>query len=274
MKKKTENPKVISKDSLPWHLGLGLLDKKSVVFSKGTLTANYTFDNEILYKVSIDNTRSHITEFLDGQPKAYTSGEEKFEIIFFKHLQSELPYKSQLFERLYHKLTDGRNINVIFATQPRFLYFPSGYLFSLRQPIISANQSIFSAIEQKLAESTNENLNPITKRDGAILKLLKNGTVSTEQVMIVDFSSTLFHLAESVDYLWASGIVPKQIEYRLNVLDSSMTPPGNITVYLGDYDRGFITYSIVLTQGADLSIQQIQTIFKERSMTLFDRQQK
>jgi hypothetical protein len=49
-------------------------------------------------------------------------------------------------------------------------------------------------------------------RDGVIIKLSKNGKVVVEQVEIVDYSCTLFHVVQSVDMLWESGIVPKQKE--------------------------------------------------------------
>ncbi len=271
MSKKVGKATAKSLDSLPDYLGLGTLDTNSVVKSQGKVSADYIWENEILYKVSADIPYCQIVEFFDGKPLATTSGHDSLRKTFFNHLMSQPPYQSRQLERLFHKLADGRNINVRFASQPSYLYYPAGYIFSLRQPIISDNKPIFLKIEKELAGSSNDGISLDSKREGVIIRLLKNGKVTVKQVMVVDFSSILFHLVRSVDMLWESGIVPNQIEYRLTVMDILETSAGNISVYyLGDRSRDFLTLSVIVTEGADLDMEQVQSTFRDSSYQLLE----
>ncbi len=274
MSKKIENVSAKSLDTLPEYLGLGLLDSKSIVKGQNKVSADYRWENEILYKVSASISDCQIVEFSDGKPIATTSEPDSLQKTFFKHLVSQPPYQSRQFERLFHRLADERNINVRFARQPKFLYYPAGYIFGLRQPIIEDNKSIFFKIEKELTSSSKDDIKLEHKREGIILKLLKDGNVTVEQVMMVDFSTVLFHLVNSVDMLWESGIVPKEKEHQLTVLDSSETPAGNISIYLGDMSRDFLTYSIIVTEGANINLEQVQTTFRDSSFQLLENLKK
>ncbi len=255
-------------DTLPDYLGLGVLATNSIVNSKGQVSAYYMWDSEILYKITVGKSTYQIDEFFNGKQIATTSGDESLQKTFFNHLVSQPPYQSKQFERLFHKLADDRNVNVRFASQPRYLYYPAGYIFALRQPIVSSNKSILSTIEKNLASLHDDSINLESQREGVIVKLSKNGKVVVEQVKVVDFSCTLFHLVQSVSMLWKSGIVPKQMEYRLNVMDSSETTAGNITIYLGDISRNFLTFSVIVTEGANLDMVEVQKNFIDSSIQL------
>jgi hypothetical protein len=182
---------------------------------------------------------------------------------------SQPPNKSKRLERLFNKLADNRNIFVRFAQQPPYLFYPAGYIVCLRQPIANNNKSIFSKTEKALMDS-NGIFTKLDKRNGIIIKLLEIGDVTVEQVIVADFSTTLLHLARSVDMLWGSGIVPEEKEYRLTVMDNSERPAGNISIYLGDISRGFLTFSVIVTEGADLDLEQVQSTFRESSFQFLE----
>lgn len=269
MNKKIEKPSV-STDTLPDYLGLGILAGNSIAIIRDKVYADYIWENEILYHVTVGKSTFQIVEFFGGKQIATTSGNESLQKTFFSHLISQPPYQSKLFERLFHKLADNRNINVRFPRQPRYLYYPAGYIFALRQPIVNNNKSTLIKIEQNLVSSQDSGIKLESKRSGVIMKLLKNGKVLVEQIEVADFGCTLFHLAQSVDILWESGVVPNEKEYRLTVMDSSETPAGNISVYLGDISRGFLTYSVIVTEGAELDMTEVQNTFGNSSIQFLE----
>ena len=258
-------------EALPDYLGLGVLDSNSVEISPDKLVADYKLESEVIYRVSISDQNFKIVELLDGLVIATTSEHVSLQETFFHHLISQPPYQSKRFERLFHRLADNRNINVRFALKPQFLYYPSGYLFSLRQPIINSNKAIVNRLAKPLidvSDQSNPKLSSI--RDGVILRLQQTGEVAVEPIQVADFSSTLDQLVISVDSIWQSGMVPKEKEYQLTVLDSSMASAGNISIYLGDISRGFITFSVIVTEGADLDLEQVQNNFRDSSFQLLE----
>ena len=262
-------------EELPDYLGHGILDSDSVERSRDKVSAVYKFENEVVYQVSISEKDFQIVELLDGLVIATTIERVSFRETFFHHLASQPPYQSKRFERLYHRLAENRNIIVRFAPEPRFLYYPAGYLFSLRQPIVYSNKSIVERFAESLIDgSEHSNLKLDSIRKGVILRLQQNGEVTVEQIQIADFGSTLHRLASSVDLVWQSGMVPKEKEYPLMVLDSSLNAAGNISIYLGDISHGFVTFSVIVTEGTDLDLEQVQNNFQDSSLQLLKSHQK
>lgn len=262
-------------EDLPDYLGLGVLDSSSVERSHDKVMAVYKFENEDIYQVSVSDKNFQIVELLDGQTIATTAEQVSLRETFFHHLISQPPYQSKRFERLFHRLADNRNIIVRFALEPRFLYYPAGYLFSLRQPIVSNNKSILDGLAESLVEGSDQSSFHLSSiREGIILRLLRNGEVTVEQIQMADFSSTLHRLASSVDSIWQGGMVPKEKEYQLMVLDNSMSAEGNISIYLGDISRGFVTFSAIVTEGADLDLKQVQNNFRDSSLQLLENLKK
>ena len=258
-------------EDLPDYLGLGVLDVSSVERSRDKVIAFYKFENEVVYRVSISNKDFQIVELLDGQPIATTAEQVSFRETFFHHLISQPPSQSKRFERLYHRLADHRNIVVRFALEPRYLYYPAGYLFSLRQPIGYGNKSIVDRFAApSVGHSDQAGFKFDSVREGIILRLLQNGEVSVEQTQMADFSTTLHRLVDSVDAVWQAGMVPKEKEYQLMVLDSSLNAAGNISIYLGEISRGSATFSAIVTEGVDLDLEQGQKNFRDSSLQLLE----
>jgi len=246
-------------EDLPEYLGLGVLNSKSLERTHGSVSADYEFENEVIYKVSVGDKDFQIVELLDGLAIATTSEHVSLQETFFHHLVSQLPYQSKRFERLFHRLSDNRNIIVRFAQQPQFFYYPAGYLFSLRQPIVNSNKSAFDHFEGRFVDGYDSSgLKFEFVRDGLVLQYLE----------IVDFSCTLNCLASSVDLIWQSGMVPKEKEYQLMVLDNSLSAAGNISIYLGDISRDIVTYSVIVTESTGLDLEQTRNNFRASSLQL------
>ncbi len=249
-------------ESLPEYLGLGLLDPHSVKIAPHRMTANYTIEGDLLYHVTLKDKHFQIDEFLDRELLDTTTQATSLQDTFFRHLLKHHPYTSRRYEQLYHRLQDGRNVMVEFAAEPRFFYFPAGYLFTLRLPIVGSNQAVFDQVARAAdggPDRTGLRLDQVRK--GAVLRLLENGKVTVELVRVADFAAALHRVAEAADRLWQSGIVPPEKEYGLEVLDSSLSTPGNLGVCLGDVTRGVAAYTVVVTEGTQWTMEKLQNDF-------------
>ncbi len=249
-------------ESLPEYLGLGLLDPHSVKIAPHRMTANYTIEGDLLYHVTLKDKHFQVDEFLDRELLDTTTQPTSLQDTFFRHLLKQLPYNNRRYERLYHRLQDGRNVTVRFAAEPRFFYFPAGDLFTLRLPIAGGNQAILDQVARSAdggPDRTTLRLDEVRK--GAVLRLLENGKVTVELVRMADFSAALHRVAEAADRLWQSGIIPPEKEYGLAVLDSSLNTPENPAIYLGDVTRGVLAYSAVVTEGTKWTMERLQNDF-------------
>ncbi len=249
-------------ESLPEYLGLGLLNPHSVKIEPHRMTANYALEGDLLYGVTLSDKHFQIDEFLDGELLDSTTQPSSLQDTFFRHLLKQLPYNNRRYERLYHRLRDGRNVTVRFAAEPHFFYFPAGFLFTLRQPVVSANQAAFDQVAASAdggPDQTGLKLDAVRK--GVMLRLLENGEVTVEPVRVADFSAALHRVTEAVDRLWQSGLVPPEKEYGLAVLDSSLNTAGNVTIFLGDVARGIAAYAVVVTEGTKWTMEKLQNDF-------------
>jgi hypothetical protein len=248
--------------SLPEYLGLGLLDPHSVEIGLDQIAANYTVEGDLLYHVSLSDQHFQIEEFLDGRPFYDTSQPTSLQEAFFRHLLKLLPYDHRRFEVLMHRLTDGRNVLVHFASEPRYFYYPAGYLFTLRQPLVSGYRAAFEQVSKSAdggPDGTALKLDEV--REGVVLRLWANGKVTAETIRLADFSATLHRVTEAADRLWRSGIVPPEKEYGLAVLDYSVAGAGFLSIWLGDPARGIAAYSVVLTEGTDWTMDKLENDF-------------
>ncbi len=272
---KARKPTVQLAESLPEYLGLGLLDPHSVKIAPHRMTARYTIEGDMLYHVTLRDKHFQIEEFLDGELVDTTTQPTSLQDAFFRHLLKQLPYNNRRYERLYHRLQDGRNVLVEFATEPRFFYFPAGYLFTLRQPVVGGNQALFDQIAPSADGGPDRaGLSLEVVRKGVVLRLLANGDVTVEPVRVADFSAALHRVTEAVDRLWHSGVVPPEKEYQLAVMDSSLNTAGNLTIYLGDMARGIAAFSVVVTEGTKWTMEKLQNDFGAGACQLLENLKK
>jgi len=259
-----------TREDLPQHLGLGTLDPGSVSTTTGKTTANYVLGDEIVYQITMGKKTCGIVEFLDGQELGRSKG-VTLKDAFLHHMMSLPPYENRRFERIYHQITDKRNISARFATQPQAIFYPAGYIFVLRQPIVASNQAKWNKLKARLER----------KRDAApvqvegeykavIFRLLQSGKVKTEKIIVADFSTTLVNLVAATDMLCKSGIVPRDKEYRLSVMDTLESLPGSMPIYLGDPEGDTVTFSVFVTEGLKVNMKQAAEHFLDSSKQFLD----
>lgn len=269
-----EDPVNETENDLPKTLGLGALDKATYKKLSYGFIAEYRQGKDLLYRVSLSGPTFKIVEFFDGKEIATTIGTKSLGDVFCRHLASDPPYQSKRFERIYHQMTDGRNVNVRFATESKYIYYPAGYIFFLRQPVIEENKAVFEKLENRLSETNFPDFKLEDKKEGVILKLTRDATVSVEPVTVANFSCLLYSLVEVVDLLWKKGLVPGLKEYRLNVLDSSLSSEENITIYFGDLKRNFVTYALFINDGTSKQLEEAKKVFNESSFKFLQSQRK
>lgn len=254
-----------AQQDLPQYLGFGTLDSASVSTKAGKTTANYMLGNEVVYQVTIGKKNCEIVEFLEGQELGRSAG-ATLQDAFLHHMMSIPPYRNRRFERLYHQITDNRNISVRFASQPQAIYFPAGYIFVLRQPIVASNLAKWKTLKTKLEHKSDTA--PVQfdgEHPAVIFRLLRSGKVNAEKVTVADFSTILLNLASAADMLWQSGIVPGEKEYRLAVIDGSESSPGNMLISLGEPERDVITFSVFVTEGIKVDMKKATKLFFDSS---------
>lgn len=257
-------------EELPSYLGLGTLIAGSVSRQSGQITADYANDDEIVYRVSLSDTNCRIIEFFDGQ-QIGTTVDSTLKNAFIRHMMSLTPYANPRFEKIYHQICDGRNIYVRFPQRPDKIFFPAGYIFALRQPVVSSNDSQIQAIKAQIRQMDKTSLLKAEDEHPAILlRLMQSGEVHREEIKVVDFSTLLLHLTSAVDWLWQSRLVPPEKEYRLTILDLAEILPGNLPIYIGDSARGFVTFSVVTTDALKTSMNEITEAFYNLSLNFLE----
>lgn len=241
---KRKSPQPFSVDVFPDHLGLGTLASVPVPNGTGGLVAEYLQEEEIVYHVTLTPDECVIIEYLDGQEVARTIAKE-LEKGFVQHMLCLKPYRSHRLERLHDRITRGRNIYLKFADQPELVFFPAGYGFTIRQPVVEGNKAKWNLLKKQLSASTSSlPVSSLCEHKGVVLRLLESSEVDVQQVIVGELVATLTQLADAADFLWASGIVPSEKEHRLEIADSSITLPGRMLINLGDRSRGFLTFSV------------------------------
>jgi hypothetical protein len=228
----------------------------------GNTTAHYLLGSEVVYQVTLSQSRCTIQEFLDGQELGKTV-QATLKAAFTHHLMSLPPYENRRFERLYHQITDNRNVHIEFAEEPEAIFFPAGYIFVLRQPIVASNRAKWKALKARLGrEGDSAPLQFDGEHKGVIFRLDKSGRVKTERVMLADCTATLLNIAAAADWWWQSGTVPPEREYRLMVLDASKSLPGQLRLYLGQPPQSASVFC-VFAEDAEANLIEVSRLFRE-----------
>jgi hypothetical protein len=249
----------------PATLGLGTLDPTSISVKAGNTTARYLLGSEVVYHVTLSQSQCAIQEFLDGQELGKTV-QATLKAAFTHHLMSLPPYENRRFERLYHQITDNRNVHIEFAEDPEAIFFPAGYIFVLRQPIVASNRAKWKTLQAGLErEGDSAPLQFDGEHAGIIFRLEASGRVKTEQVMLADCTATLVNVVAAADWWWQSGIVPPEQEYRLMVLDASKALPGELRLYQGEPGRSAPVFCVFVTEDVKASLKEATRLFRESS---------
>jgi hypothetical protein len=251
--------------NLPPCLGLGTLDSGSVSTRAGTTKADYRSDGELIYQITLGKNRCVIQEFLDGDELGQST-QITLKDAFTHHLMSLPPYENRRFEHLYHRICDNRNIHVEFVDQPEAIFFPAGYIFVLRLPIMAGNQAKWKSVRAKLKRAGDSApLQFDAEHTGIIFRLDASGRAKAEPVTLVDCTATLVNVAAAADWLWQSGMVLPEKEHRLMVLDASLSLPGQLRLYLGEPGQGVQMFSVLVADSVEMNLKEATRSFRESS---------
>ena len=253
---------------LPPYLGFGTLDPSSIYETNGTVKAKYKSGAETVYDVSVSAVRSEIVEYFEGKELSRSIGQELSQA-FFYHMMGLPMNDHPRLQELFTEITRERNINVICSPKRNFVMYPAGFGFGLRLPVTSSNRATWEAFSGWLGDcGDTAPLKPEVTQEGHILKLSAEGNVLVESVTIADCSTLLISLKRAVDLIVESGLILTVKEHRLTVLPIQELAAGRLTVYPGDEDRGFLTFSVLPLSQAKLAEHGLIELFGEISLKL------
>jgi hypothetical protein len=225
----------------------------------------FPMTRDLIYQVTLGKGQCVITEFLNGNELG-RSTQANLKDAFTHHLMSLPPYENRRLERLYHRICDNRNIHLEFAEQPETIFFPAGYIFVLRLPIVASNRAKWKSLKTKLKRAGDSApLQFDAEHAGVIFRLDASGRATAEQVTLADFTATLLNVAAAADWLWQHDIVLPGKEYRLMVLNAPLSLPGQLRLYLGKPGHGARVFSVVVMEDVKVNLKEATRLFRESS---------
>jgi len=264
---KQEAPKRLA-DALPPYLGLGILDPSSTYERNGKVKAKYKSGTETIYDVTVSAQRSEIVEYFQGKELSRSFGQGLGQAFFYHMMGLPIEDHPRL-QELFAEIIAGRNIHVICNPKKKFVMYPAGICFMLNLPVASSNRATWEAFTgwQDDLDDTDP-LRPESIHGGHILKLSSRGDVLTESVTIAKYSTLLIRLKPAVDLIVESGLVLPEKENRLAVMAFQESTAGQLKIYPGDEDRGFLTFSVLPLSQAKLAEHGLVELFREASLEM------
>ncbi len=253
---------------LPHYLGLGTLDPSSTYEGNGMIKAKYKLGTETIYDVAVSAQQSEIVEYFQGAVLSRSIGQGLGDA-FFRHMMG-LPIEDHpRLQELFTEITAGRNVYALCNPKRKFVMYPGGICFVLNLPVASSNRATWEAFTGWQNDLNNTDpLRPESIHGGHILKLSSQGDVLVESVTIAQYSTLLIRLKPAVDLIVESGLVLPEKENRLAVMPFQESTAGQLRVYPGDEDRGFLTFSVLPLSQAKLAEHGLVELFREGSLQL------
>ena len=255
-------------DALPHYLGLGTIDPSSTYEGNGVIKAKYKLGTETIYDVAVSAQQSEIVEYFQGAVLGRSMGQGLGQA-FFRHMMG-LPMEDHpRLQELFTEISKGRNIHVLCNPKHKFVMYPAGICFVLNLPVTSSNRATWEAFTGWQNDLHNTDpLRPESIHGGHILKLSSQGEVLVESVTIAEYSTLLIRLKPAVDLIMESGLVLPEKENRLAVMPFQESTAGQLRIYPGDEDRGFLTFSVLPLSQAKLAEHGLVELFREGSLQL------
>ncbi len=151
-----------------------------------------------------------------------------------------------------------------FIFSPQYIFFPAGFIFTIRFPIMEQNRPAWVSLRDKLTSGSGLRR---FEREGAraILRMPTRGVVTTEHVTIVDCSA-MIHLFDTLEVLSSKGMNRCEEEYRPVVMNA--TEQGYIRLHPLRDDRGFLAYSVLPLDLPNVSLGQAIQKFQQAAQSL------
>ena len=254
--------------NLPPYLGLGRYHQ--AYRQKDVVRAGYWVDGEdySAFYVRVEEDSCLFSESWERANFAHT-WHINLEQAFLHHLVSIPPWQHPRFQWLSRRITSSRNIYLEYASTPAAVFYPGGFIFRLRQPVVDANRAALAKLQEQIAqlgESTSlrfESSNP-----GFLLKWAGTGRVNVEDIEVADFTVLLVDVGAATDLFWESGVVPEQKENRLEVVDVSATVQRSLSIRPGAPEHGFQTFAVVGSKDGLPALSVLKESFSAVSSTL------
>jgi hypothetical protein len=235
-----------SKDTyeLPEYLGFGILNHDSITRGKEGVSATYCSDSELVYTVEWNQKGYEMEEFYEGSTLASSYGENLSTALF--HLLASInPCEHPRFFRLADAVIHIGNIHFIWPRMDTgYLYYPSGYLFDLRQPIVNCNHGTWVKLKRKMRK--DEGSYPFSlyaEYPGAIFCLNANKRVIKKKTVLAHLACPLLNLYESVVLCQQTGLIPAEKEYRMTVLNAGQSLD-SLNLFAGDFKRNIRAFAV------------------------------
>lgn len=233
------------KFELPEIMGFGELDQQSIVKTAEGVSAEYKSGDEVVFTVKWQSNKCILTEFYNGKILVETEHKD-LEMAFLNQTLALMPEKHPRFIKMVNAVIRLGNIHFTWPKMgnviPRF--FPAGYIFDLRQPIIESNRRVWSKIEEFMARTKEElPFKFYYQSPGAVYCQPENGNFIRTDVTLVHLISPMFSLFYSVYFLKSVGLIPEEKEYRLDINVELFW--NSLNLYPGDPRRGiqcFVTF--------------------------------
>jgi len=240
----TEEPE--SNYELPEYLGLGILNHGSIVRTEKGISATYTLGLEVVYSLEWTQAGCKLEEFYQGDSIASAFG-KNLNMAFFLILKHP-EMKFQLYPPFAQVLKSVTGVGNIFFMYPDMnranLFYPAGFILSLRQPIVECNHDAWVRFQNDMER--NAAIFPLqihAQHSGAIYRLMNDGTVIREDATMLYLSCLLRDFIESVELCQQSGLIPTEKEYRMIITDApNKSHP--LCMYAGDPSRSIQAFAV------------------------------
>jgi len=231
---------------LPEYLGLGILNHSSIVRTEKGISATYTLGLDVVYSLEWTQAGCKLEEFYQGGTIA-SAFHENLNMAFFyilKHPEMKF-YLYPRFLQLINYVNGAGNIFFAYPDMKRAnLFYPAGFIFSLRQPIVECNHDAWMRFQNDMER--NDAIFPLqidAQHSGAIFRLMNDGTVIREDTTIIYMGCLLRDFHESVELCQQSGLIPTEKEYRMIITDApNKSHP--LCMYAGDPSRSIQAFAV------------------------------
>lgn len=212
---------------LPPYLGLGRYYQ--AYRQKDVIRATYWIDGDdyAAFYVRLEKNRCLFSESWQKKSFAHT-WHENLANAFLHHMAAVRLAEHPRYQALAQRVVDGRNIHFQLAFSPTAIFYPAGFIFRLRQPLVSANRAALAKLQNDIALLGGSNsLKYQGISPGCLLKWSHATGVSVEDIEVADFTVPLIDVIAAADLMWQSGIIPHQHELRLEIVDITASAPSH-----------------------------------------------
>ena len=246
---------------LPSRIGFGVLDASRTRVEyledksgEPILNAFYvTSKGELVYEIRLGKKSCRVEEFYEGREVGTAIG-PTLERAF---IQNFVCFgDNPRFRKMIDRITKDRNIELVRPGRNGFrsVYFPEGVIFVMRLPVLPRGR--ITEMEPKLRDiSAHVCIDGV--HEGNVI-IAGQGRLTHYFAGFVEFIATLRDVEETVDLIFARGLVPQYPQMGLYILDPADAALGSFPVYLGQEGTRIEAYAHLLKRPGDISVIQAE----------------